>query len=252
MSRHEADLDALIRSARSERPRGRLPAQRRLFRRLALGGGAALLLARVSHAVSPLLRAPKLTLGILGLVTIGVAVAAGSSYTAVPTGESPAPALVSVATSPVSTVGEHSAPAHSTPAHSAPAHSTPAQPAVPTLSVDALPTAPQPLQLPRSVEIAAAPRDGEDDLAKETASVSRIRSQLGARNFSGALAGVRTHRGTFPRGLLEQEVTVLEIEAHQGLGQEDRACALGRSFLDAHPTSAHRTRVSGLLRSCAR
>jgi hypothetical protein len=59
-----------------------------------------------------------------------------------------------------------------------------------------------------------------------------------------------THRQSFPRGRLSQEVTVLEIEAHRGLGHEERVCAMGRAFLDANPTSAHRTSVASLMRSC--
>jgi hypothetical protein len=240
MSRHEADLDALIRSAQAERPRGRWQAQRRLFRRLTLGGGVALLLARVSYAFQPLFRAPRLTVGVVG-VALAAAVS-GSVYgvtpDASPSDDGEEAAVAAASESPVPSAGEHD--------------STLAEPSIPTVSVDALPTAPQRAQVPRSVGAVAEVRDVEDDLAKETASVSRIRSKLGVRDFSGALSGVRAHRAAFPHGLLAQEVTVLEIEAHQGLGHEERACALGRAFLDAHPTSAHRTRVSGLLRSCNR
>jgi hypothetical protein len=239
MSRHEADLDALIRSARRERPRGRWQAQRQLFVRLTLGGIAALLLARASYAFGPLLRAPRLTVGVVGL--LAAAASLGAVYAATPSAalsDDREGAVRAVATAPVATTGEH--------------HASSVEPSIPTVSVDALPSAPQRVQVPRSVETAAPFRDAEDDLAKETASISSLRSKLAAHDFSGALAGVGAHRASFAHGLLDQEVTVLEIEAHRGLGQEERACALGRAFLDAHPTSAHRTRVSGLVRSCNR
>jgi len=236
MSGHQGELDALVRSARAERPRGRWQAQRQLFLRLGLGGGAAMLVARASAAFGPFIRAQRSTLGVAGLALAAAGVLATVYATNLP--DAREAAVPSVVPAPSSSAGEH--------------HSVSAEASIPTVSVDALPAVPRRADVQGPVEVGSARRSDEDDLAKEATSVSRIRSKLAGHDFAEALSGVRAHRASFPHGLLAQEVTVLEIEAHQGLGQEERACALGRAFLDAHPTSAHRTRVSRLLRSCNR
>ncbi|AKU95211.1 hypothetical protein AKJ09_01875 [Labilithrix luteola] len=239
MSRHDMDLDALIRRARAERPPRRWQRQRALFRRLAFGGAAALLLTRLSYALSPLFRSPRLTLGVVGLVAAATTVASVSAMktTSLPTSEGK-PVASEAAPTAVSTVSPS-------------ANELPAEPTVPTISIEALPSA-RVAVLPARSSAANSTSAEEDQLAKEAASLSRIRSRLAARDFSGARADVQKHREVFARGHLGQEVNVLEIEAYQGLGQEAQACELGRSFLDAHPTSAHQARVAGLMRSCPR
>lgn len=237
MSRHDSDLDTLIQVARAERPQKRWMAQRKAFRRLGLGGAAALLFARISFALGPPARAPRLALGAAGLLV--AAAVLGGAYAATP---EPAPAQAR---------DEGGRVVHASPAATGVEEGSDAvPPSIPMLSVDALPSAPKRAPSTSATPTRERPRDEEDDLARETASVSKIRSLLAAHDFSGALAGVREHRRVFARGHLGQEVTVLEIEAHQGLGDGERACSVGRAFLDAHPTSAHRTRVSGLVRTC--
>jgi len=238
MSRRDADLEALIRSARTERSTNRWQAERTLFRRLGLGGEAALLAARVSYASGSLLRAPRLAFAGVGLVAAAALVGIAFSTTPdVVPAEHRERATPVVTAAPAPTAVERPA--------------VPSEAPIPTMSIAALPAAPERAQVaPASASSAASARDEEDELAKETASVSRIRARLAARDFTSALAGVRAHRAAFRRGLLEQEVTVLEIEAHQGLGEDETACALGRGFLEAHPSSAHRVRVSKLVRSC--
>ena len=237
MSRHEGELDALIRGAREERPRGRRQAQRKLFVRLGLGGSAMMELARASAAFASVMKVRSSALGAAGLALGAAGVMASAFATRVEGDEEP-PVPVRVAepstnvSAPLTTVDE---------------------PSIPTVSVEALPTAPR-VRPPttRSANTAPAGRADGDDLAKEAASISNLRSKLDAQDFVGTLEGVRTHRASFPHGLLAQEVVVLEIEAHHGLRHERTTCALGRSFLDAHPTSAHRARVSELVRTCPR
>ena len=241
MSRHVQDLEALIRSARAERPAHRWEKQQTLFRRFGLGGGAALLATRLEQAFVPLVRAPRLTLGVVGLAAVSTV--AGLVFSSTPSGvendhRGDVVAPLAVSLTPIA-VEQPSAPA---------------EPPIPTMSVTALPSVPQRVQAPppaaRSSSGATPREEEEDDLAKEAASLSRIRARLAARDFSSALAGVREHRAAFRRRLLEQEVSVVEVEAHQGLGNDATACSLGRAFLDAHPSSAHRKRVMNLVRSC--
>ncbi len=241
MSRHAHDLDALIRSARAERPANRWEKQQTLFRRFGLGGGAALLVTRLAQAFDPLVRAPRLTLGVVGLAA--ATTVAGLVFSSTPNrveSDHREEVVAPHAVSPAPIAVEQP--------------SAPAEPPIPTMSVTALPAVPQRVQAPpptaRSSSGATPHEEEEDDLAKEAASLSRIRVRLAAGDFSSALAGVREHRAAFRRGLLEQEVSVVELEAHQGLGNDATACSLGRAFLEAHPSSAHRKRVMNLMRSC--
>jgi len=237
MSHGNPDLDELIRSAHLGRSARRWNAQRAIFRRLGLGGGAALLLERITHALSSA-DLPKWAVGGAGITLV-----AGSAFVA--TQLSPtAPKRIESASELVA--GESLEP----PLPSAP--SAPAQPIAPTISVDALPSAPPPTSKswrPTHAAASAFAVTG-DDLSRETASISSIRSKITARQYASALDAVRAHRATFPRGILTQEAAVLEIQALEGLGDDARTCSEGKAFLDANPTSAHRTRVLGMLRAC--
>jgi len=123
MSGHQGELDALVRSARAERPRGRWQAQRQLFLRLGLGGGAAMLVARASAAFGPFIRAQRSTLGVAGLALAAAGVLATVYATNLP--DAREAAVPSVVPAPSSSAGEH--------------HSVSAEASIPTVSVDARP-----------------------------------------------------------------------------------------------------------------
>lgn len=237
MSDGNPDLDDLIRSIDVGRSPRRWNAQRAIFRRLGLGGGAALLVERIAHAFSSA-DLPKWALG-----GAGVTLVAGTAFVA--TQLSP-PAPERIESAPELIAGESLEPSLS------PAPSAPAQPIAPTISVDALPSAPPPTSksLHPTHSASAAFAVTGDGLSRETASISNIRSKITARRYANALDAIRAHRATFPRGVLTQEAAVLEIQALEGLGDDARTCSAGKAFLDANPTSAHRARVLGMLRAC--
>ena len=248
MSDRDIDLDDLFRSGRADRPPQRWQSQRDLFRLLRLGGSTALLASRVAHACSSLA-----SRSVLGAATVALvaSVGAGAVYLATMNGGAPSDrATSSHASGDVAALVHSAAPVAEPPA--APPLLVTTEPGVATTSVDALPLAPTPS--PR-VRRAPAPTSATtaspaDDLARELASVSKIRAKIAAHEYASALAAARVHRVSFPHGVLAQEVAVLDIEAFRGLGDETRACSAGRAFLDAHPTSAHRDRVLGLMRAC--
>ena len=59
-----------------------------------------------------------------------------------------------------------------------------------------------------------------------------------------ALNTLHEYRKQFPAGTLEQEASVLEIEALAKTRQSDRARQLGEKFLAAHPRSPFESRIS--------
>jgi len=243
MSRHDdIDLDDLFRAARDEQPPQRWREQRDLFRLLRLGGPIALLATRVAGAFAAL--PPRAIVGATSVALVG-SLAAGATYLAAGEARSsgrtsapPSGEVLSAEHAPVSIAAPNDAPAE------------PAKPAVATTSVDALPSAPRQAPRARSVTVPSAIASPEDDLARELASVSAIRAKIAAHEDASARRAIRAHRATFAHGALAQEVSVLEIEALRGLGDDRERCRVGRAFLAAHPTSAYRERVLALTGDC--
>jgi hypothetical protein len=238
----ECAIDALFDAGRNERPPHALREQRKLYRRLALGGLAALLFVHVTEGFAGLpraVRASLATVAMCGLIVSAFVLVHSSSVHDDDRASAPALAKVAQVEAP-----RELAPAAQTSAVEAP---------VPDVSVDSLPSAPPTAPSARrelgssQAREAAAGLDGS--LERETRSLAKIRGLVASSDFTDALAAVAEHRATFPGGLLGQEATVLEIEALQG-AHDPRGCRVGRAFLDAHPASAHRTRVTTLLRSC--
>ncbi len=233
-------LDALFDAARNEQPPRPWTRRRELFRHLALGGIVMLLLVRARAAFANLPRALRATLAAIavGAVMAGALLFVGPT----PHANEPVRASENMAEQPALVVPP-TGPAHES--------ETPG----PIVSVDELPSvAPPPARsAPPREPRGRADRENspalDDSLARETRSIAKIRGLVAASDFPGALVAVAEHRVGFPDGLLGQEATVLEIEALQG-AHDPRGCRAGRTFLDAHPGSAHRTRVMSLLRSC--
>ncbi|MBN9162361.1 MAG: hypothetical protein BGO98_34365 [Myxococcales bacterium 68-20] len=251
MSDRDIDLDDLFRSGRADRPPQRWQSQRDLFRHLRLGGSTALLASRVAHACSSLV-----SRSILGTATVALVASVGAGAVYLATTDRAPSDRGSTQASGEALVGENAVLAHAV----APVAEAPAAPSqllttesgVSTTSVDALPSAPPPSPRVRRAmaPTSATTASSEDDLARELASVAKIRARIAAHEHASARDAARVHRASFPHGVLTQEVAVLEIEALRGLGDHARACSTGRAFLDAHPTSAHRDRVLGLMRAC--
>lgn len=190
----------------------------------------SLLVARLAHA-SGALTLPRVFVGTAGL---GMIVAAGALASSAGAG---APSAVPV-------VAATAAPPPATAIPEPPRSE--AEAALPAIAIDALPSAPPPARV--AATPSAAPR--EDELSRELASVAKIRTKLAAGDFTGAQAAARAHRATFPHGVLDQEVSVIAIDALAGLHDDARVCSAGKAFLDAHAASAHRERVVALMRAC--
>ncbi len=263
MSRHDdVDLDDLFRRARAERPPQRWREQRDLFRLLRLGGPTTLLATRIAHALAAL--PPRAIVGTASVALVAT-VAAGATYLAPGDGWSSGRAGAPPSSEVVSderVLGGEGAPAPiAAPASDHPLPSNPhvasdphvatSEPAIATTSIDALPSAPRPVPRVRNTTAASASASPGDELARELASISRIRAKVAAHDYASARDGVRIHRASFPHSVLAQEISVLEIEASRGLGDHAATCSIGRAFLDAHPTSAHRESVLGFMRDCA-
>lgn len=236
MSRHDdLNLDDLFRDARTEHSPQRWREQRDIFRRLRLGGASELFATRVAHAATSLPRG--VVLGTLG-VTLVAALTVGATYMTRQTSRINSAAEVASLTVLVEPPRVEVAPVTS-PAPEA---------TVAAMSVDSLPSAASPSAPERRAAAPAA--SPEDDLAKELASVSAIRAQVGSREYANARRAIRIHRAAFAHGVLIQEVSVLEIEALRGLGADGERCRVGKAFLDAHSTSAYRERVLSLTSDC--
>lgn len=80
-------------------------------------------------------------------------------------------------------------------------------------------------------------------VADEISELDRARAELAANDPSTALASLDRYRTRFPHGVLEEESTILEIEALARAGRVDRARMLGAAFLDARPASPLASRV---------
>ncbi|AKU99842.1 hypothetical protein AKJ09_06506 [Labilithrix luteola] len=219
-------LDALFDAGRKEPVPNAFAGRRKLFHRFALGGTSALTFVRATQAFAAL---PGAARGGLAILAVGTAVLFASSLVH----RSPAPDVVVNAPA----IGETPAPLASENTTS-PSVETP----VPVFSVDSLPTVTAPPPRPRA-------ESPDESLARETRSIAAIRKLVASSEWAGALTAVGRHRQAFPNGVLDQEATVLEIEALQG-AHDPRGCKSGRAFLETHPASAYRTRVTSLLRAC--
>ena len=81
------------------------------------------------------------------------------------------------------------------------------------------------------------------DLRAEIALLDAARAAASAGDGARALTLLRRYDATFPAGTFRPESAALQIEALARLGQIDRARALGRAFIAAHPDSPLVARV---------
>jgi hypothetical protein len=90
---------------------------------------------------------------------------------------------------------------------------------------------------------AGAATAAPSSLGQELALLDAARQALAAGEAEKALALISTYRKRFPSGALEQEATVLEVDALDAKGRAAQATDLKEQFLAEHPDSAHRERV---------
>jgi hypothetical protein len=91
-----------------------------------------------------------------------------------------------------------------------------------------------------------APADSAS-IAREIEAVDAVRTLVSKGQSSAALSAIGNYRKEFPRGVLRQEATLLQIEALAKAGNLARAREIGQRFLREHPRTPHEKRVRALL-----
>ena len=117
------------------------------------------------------------------------------------------------------------------------------EPAVVAKPVPSALSRPSPNSAPSPHEAAPV----ESDLAREIRNLDHAKSALSGGDPGAALGLLAQHRREFPRTNLDQEVSVLELEALVRLGQRERAAALAQAFRVQYPRSTHLLRINSLL-----
>jgi hypothetical protein len=126
----------------------------------------------------------------------------------------------------------------------------PVEPTVPAPSVvaeapaEASAAAPAPAEPTASLGNSGASRD--KPALSEPELLGQAQGALSG-NPARALALCETHRKLFPHGVLVQEREVLAIEALDKLGRHAQAVDRGNRFLKAFPSSAHRSKIVGIV-----
>ncbi len=96
---------------------------------------------------------------------------------------------------------------------------------------------------PREAPVAAPPTHHHRptppaaDLGAEIALVDAARAAISGGEAARALVLLRRYDSRFPSGTFRPESSALQVEALAHLGQAERAQALGRAFIAAHPDS---------------
>jgi hypothetical protein len=138
------------------------------------------------------------------------------------------------------------------PAPIAPApQEVPAAPVVPEVSpATAAPEAPpavepsDPAVAPRATHrTSVAAPSASSDIREQIRLIDEARSAVAAHDAASALRTLDQYRSKFPGGALDQEATVLRIEALDQRGDHAQAASMARAFLARNPASAHATRL---------
>jgi hypothetical protein len=94
---------------------------------------------------------------------------------------------------------------------------------------------------------AAPPASGESSLADEVRALEVARRAIADGRSPDALRALDDYRRSFPHGMMQQESTLLRIEALARGGNMTAARSLADQFLAGHPTSPHAQRVRRLV-----
>jgi len=196
----------LLAAAGAETPSPELT--RRMARGLGLAAGVGVATASSTTAATPATVAgasglawPLVSAGVAALAVASAVVAWSGTHRARPAAvPARAPAAMAAAPAPVAPALEPAAAAHPHRHHVAP----------------------------------AAPAG---DLRAEIALLDAARAAASGGDDARALALLRRYDATFPAGTFRPESTALQVEALAHLGRTERARALARSFVAAHPDS---------------
>jgi hypothetical protein len=122
-----------------------------------------------------------------------------------------------------------------------------------TPEAPAAPAAPESSSAVEAVDPAAAPRathrpsvaapSASSDIREQIRLIDEARSAVAAHDAASALRTLDQYRSKFPGGALDQEATVLRIEALDQRGDHAQAASMARAFLARNPASAHATRL---------
>jgi hypothetical protein len=105
--------------------------------------------------------------------------------------------------------------------------------------------APEPSSPERAIASPAA-TTSPADLTAEISALAAVRAALGQGNAVAALFQLEAYRRAFPRGALDDEATVLEVNALSLGGDRAAAALVARRYLAAHPASPHAPRLRAL------
>jgi hypothetical protein len=108
--------------------------------------------------------------------------------------------------------------------------------------------APKAAAAPRQTVEASTPAPADSaSISREIAAVDQVRTLVSKGQSSAALTALGKYRKEFPRGVLRQEATLLQIEALAKAGNLAAAREIGQRFLREHPRTPHEKRVRALL-----
>ena len=105
---------------------------------------------------------------------------------------------------------------------------------------------PDPATAPRAAHRspAASPApSANSDIREQIRLIDEARAAVGAHDVASALRTLDQYRLKFPGGALDQEATVLRIEALDQRGDHAQAASMARAFLARNPASAHAKRL---------
>jgi hypothetical protein len=85
------------------------------------------------------------------------------------------------------------------------------------------------------------------NLTAEINALAQVRAALGQGNATAAMFQLEAYRRTFPSAALDDEASVLEINALLLQGDHAAAALLARRYLAAHPSSPHAPRLRALV-----
>jgi hypothetical protein len=125
----------------------------------------------------------------------------------------------------------------------------PTPPQTPVAAEPAMPAPPlaeatDPAAAPRTVHHAPSPAAAaSSDIREQIRLIDEARSAVAAHDAASAIRTLDQYRSKFPGGALEQEATVLRIEALDQKGDHALAASMARAFLTRNPASAHAKRL---------
>ena len=181
-----------------------------------------------------------------GAVAVAALVVAPGASRAPKAGGAEAPSVVAPSRAPAIAVGSALAPAHGAAAEPVATAAPTPEPKSPLAARTLTAAAPSVvLSAPASAAAASAPDDAL--IGRQVASLDRAREALGAGDTARALALLDEHDARFPGGALAEEAAVVRVKALLAAGRSAEAGALGRRFVEGHPSSPYAAQITRAL-----